>query len=140
MVDPKARRAVRSRIFHPCCVFLEKPGFIVPKWVSFPFAAGTAAGGWRIIRTLGHRMVKLQPVHGFVAETTAAVIIQAASSWGIPALDHARHFDVYHGRWRGETLQRCEVGNRRPNRLGVGINVAGNRGYRLPLARLAQAF
>ena len=47
-------------------------------------AAGTAAGGWRIIRTLGHKMVKLQPVHGFAAETTAAVIIQVASNWGIP--------------------------------------------------------
>ena len=47
-------------------------------------AAGTAAGGWRIIRTLGHKMVKLQPVHGFAAETTAAVIIQVASVHGIP--------------------------------------------------------
>ena len=47
-------------------------------------AAGTAAGGWRIIRTLGHKMVKLQPVHGFAAETTAAIIIQTASSYGIP--------------------------------------------------------
>jgi len=47
-------------------------------------AAGTAAGGWRIIRTLGHRVVKLQPVHGFAAETTAALIIQVASYYGIP--------------------------------------------------------
>jgi PiT family inorganic phosphate transporter len=47
-------------------------------------AVGTAAGGWRIIRTLGHRMVKLQPVHGFAAETSAAVIIQVASYYGIP--------------------------------------------------------
>jgi PiT family inorganic phosphate transporter len=47
-------------------------------------AVGTAAGGWRIIRTLGHRMVKLQPVHGFAAETTAALIIQGASYYGIP--------------------------------------------------------
>jgi PiT family inorganic phosphate transporter len=47
-------------------------------------AAGTAAGGWRIIRTLGHRVVKLQPVHGFAAETTAALIIQGASLYGIP--------------------------------------------------------
>ena len=31
-------------------------------------AAGTAAGGWRIIRTLGHKMVKLQPVHGFALD------------------------------------------------------------------------
>ena len=47
-------------------------------------AAGTAAGGWRIIRTMGHKMVKLQPVHGFAAETTAALIIHFASTLGIP--------------------------------------------------------
>ena len=35
-------------------------------------AAGTAAGGWRIIKTLGHKMVRLQPVHGFAAETSSA--------------------------------------------------------------------
>lgn len=68
--------------------FLNTPEFTVPTWVvvlcAITMAAGTAAGGWRIIRTLGHKMVKLQPVHGFAAETTAAVIIQAASSYGIP--------------------------------------------------------
>ena len=47
-------------------------------------AAGTAAGGWRIIRTMGHKMVRLQPVHGFAAETTAAIIIYGASTLGIP--------------------------------------------------------
>lgn len=47
-------------------------------------AAGTAAGGWRIIKTLGHKMVKLQPVHGFAAETTGAAVIAVASHWGIP--------------------------------------------------------
>jgi PiT family inorganic phosphate transporter len=47
-------------------------------------AAGTAAGGWRIIKTLGHKMVRLQPIHGFAAESTAALMIQAASHFGIP--------------------------------------------------------
>jgi len=47
-------------------------------------AAGTAAGGWRIIRTMGHHMVKMQPIHGFAAQTTAAAIIEAATHWGIP--------------------------------------------------------
>lgn len=47
-------------------------------------AAGTAAGGWRIIKTLGHKMVRLQPVHGFAAETTAATVIGIASHYGIP--------------------------------------------------------
>ena len=72
----------------PMLRFLNTPQFMVPKWVvvlcALTMAAGTAAGGWRIIRTLGHRMVKLQPVHGFAAETTAALIIQVASSHGIP--------------------------------------------------------
>jgi inorganic phosphate transporter, PiT family len=68
--------------------FLKTPTFLLPKWVivlcAVTMAVGTAAGGWRIIRTLGHRMVKLQPVHGFAAETTAAIIIQGASYYGIP--------------------------------------------------------
>ncbi len=72
----------------PMFHFLQTPEFKIPTWViilcAATMAAGTAAGGWRIIRTLGHKMVKLQPVHGFAAETTAAVIIQAASSYGIP--------------------------------------------------------
>lgn len=68
--------------------FLHTPTFEVHRWVmltcAIVMAAGTAAGGWRIIRTMGHKMVKLQPVHGFAAETTAAVIIHFASSLGIP--------------------------------------------------------
>jgi PiT family inorganic phosphate transporter len=68
--------------------FLKTPVFAMPLWVKIlcaaTMAAGTAAGGWRIIRTLGHRVVKLQPVHGFAAETTAALIIQIASIYGIP--------------------------------------------------------
>jgi inorganic phosphate transporter, PiT family len=45
---------------------------------------GTAAGGWRIIRTMGSKVVKLDPVHGFAAETTAATVILGASHFGIP--------------------------------------------------------
>jgi len=71
-----------------CLQFLYTPEFKVATWIKFAcaltMAAGTAAGGWRIIRTLGHKMVRLQPVHGFAAETTAASIILFASSWGIP--------------------------------------------------------
>ena len=68
--------------------FLRTPQFTVPYWVmlicALTMAAGTAAGGWRIIRTMGHKMVKLQPVHGFAAETTAALIIYGASTYGVP--------------------------------------------------------
>ena len=47
-------------------------------------AAGTAAGGWKIIKTMGHKMVKLQPVHGFAAETTAATVLSIAGHFGMP--------------------------------------------------------
>ena len=72
----------------PWLHFLRTPEFAIDKWVviacAVTMAAGTAAGGWRIIRTMGHKMVKLQPVHGFAAETTAAGIIHIASTLGIP--------------------------------------------------------
>jgi len=51
---------------------------------ALTMAAGTAAGGWRIIKTLGHKMVKLHPIHGFAAESSAASVITLASSFGIP--------------------------------------------------------
>ncbi|MBI4623246.1 MAG: inorganic phosphate transporter [Verrucomicrobia bacterium] len=60
----------------------------IPFWViitcAITMAAGTAAGGWRIIRTMGHKMVKLQPVHGFAAETTAALVLYGTATLGIP--------------------------------------------------------
>jgi PiT family inorganic phosphate transporter len=64
------------------------PEFRVPVWVMLVAATaislGTAAGGWRIIKTMGTKVVKLDPVHGFAAETTAATIIVGASSLGMP--------------------------------------------------------
>jgi PiT family inorganic phosphate transporter len=64
------------------------PDFHVPLWVillaATAISLGTAIGGWRIIRTMGTRVVKLDPVHGFAAETTAATIIFGASHFGMP--------------------------------------------------------
>ncbi|MDQ4036193.1 MAG: inorganic phosphate transporter [Chloroflexota bacterium] len=64
------------------------PEFRVPLWVILAAATaislGTAAGGWRIIKTMGTRVVKLDPVHGFAAETTAATVIFTASQLGMP--------------------------------------------------------
>src|SRR5262245_27632432 len=59
----------------------------VPLWVIFLAASaislGTAAGGWRIIRTMGQRVVKLEPVHGFAAETTDATVILGGLALGV---------------------------------------------------------
>jgi inorganic phosphate transporter, PiT family len=51
---------------------------------ALTMAAGTAAGGWRIIKTLGHRLVKLQPVHGFAAETAGATVLLLTALMGMP--------------------------------------------------------
>ena len=71
---------------------LFSAGLIETKEVPLPvilvaataISLGTAAGGWRIIKTMGQKVVKLDPVHGFAAETTAATVILAASRLGIP--------------------------------------------------------
>jgi PiT family inorganic phosphate transporter len=47
-------------------------------------AAGTASGGWRIIKTLGHKMVKLHPLDGFAVDTSSATVLMAAAHFGMP--------------------------------------------------------
>ncbi len=62
--------------------------FHVPLWVVLSAASamglGTAVGGWRIIRTMGMKVVDLRPIDGFAAETAAATVIEIASRLGIP--------------------------------------------------------
>jgi PiT family inorganic phosphate transporter len=64
------------------------PDFHIPIWVILLCGAvmgiGTFVGGWSVIRTMGFGLTKLEPVHGFVAETAAASAIQIASHFGIP--------------------------------------------------------
>ncbi len=60
----------------------------IDTWIVFTcalvMALGTAVGGWRIIKTLGHKMVKLHPINGFAAETSSATILLAAAHFGMP--------------------------------------------------------
>jgi PiT family inorganic phosphate transporter len=60
----------------------------VPTWVKFACAfvigAGTFSGGMRIIKTMGMKLVKLEPIDGFAAETVAASVIQVAGRLGMP--------------------------------------------------------
>jgi inorganic phosphate transporter, PiT family len=64
------------------------PTFEIPLWVkvacALAMAFGTYSGGWRIIHTLGSRVIKLDPIHGFAAETAAASVIQLATHFGFP--------------------------------------------------------
>ncbi|MCJ7711194.1 MAG: inorganic phosphate transporter [Chloroflexi bacterium] len=60
----------------------------VPSWVivvsATALSLGTAIGGWRIMHTMGHRVVELEPIHGFAAETTAASVLVATAHFGMP--------------------------------------------------------
>ena len=62
--------------------------FAIPLWVkvacAIAMALGTYSGGWRIIHTLGSKVIKLDPIHGFAAETSAASVIQLATHFGFP--------------------------------------------------------
>ena len=64
------------------------PRSTIPPWVKFvcalAMALGTYSGGWRIIHTLGSKVIKLDPIHGFAAETAAASVIQVATHFGFP--------------------------------------------------------
>ena len=64
------------------------PEFKIPIWViticALTIGLGTALGGWKIVRTIGVRLTKLEPVQGFAAETGAALTIELASRLGIP--------------------------------------------------------
>lgn len=64
------------------------PSFRVPTQVilacAVAMALGTSLGGWRIIKTMGSRIIRLEPVHGFAAETSAAIVIAGASLLGHP--------------------------------------------------------
>jgi PiT family inorganic phosphate transporter len=63
-------------------------GADVPVWVIVAAASaislGTAVGGWRIIHTMGSRVAKLEPVHGFAAQSTAGTVILVAAHFGMP--------------------------------------------------------
>ncbi|MDP2754281.1 MAG: inorganic phosphate transporter [Nitrospirota bacterium] len=71
---------------------LVSSGFLhsveVPFWVvlicALAMGLGTALGGWKVIKTMGVHMLKLEPVHGFAAETSATVVILGASYLGLP--------------------------------------------------------
>ncbi|MBF0551632.1 MAG: inorganic phosphate transporter [Deltaproteobacteria bacterium] len=69
-------------------IFNKIPTIEVPFWVKITCAVtmglGTATGGWKIIKTMGHKIFKLEPVHGFAAESAASLVISTASHFGAP--------------------------------------------------------
>jgi inorganic phosphate transporter, PiT family len=83
-----ATKAGKLEHLPPLFAFLYTPKFEIHLWIKVACAvvmgAGTWAGGWRIIRTLGHKLITMRPVHGFAAETTGATILLVAGKLGLP--------------------------------------------------------
>ena len=75
--------------------------FTVPLWVKFAaagaMALGTYSGGWRIMRTLGRRIIQVDPPRGFAADTTSSIVLLTAAHFGCTGFDDARHHLV--GAW-----------------------------------------
>jgi PiT family inorganic phosphate transporter len=92
--------------------------FYVPLWVMITCAlamgVGTAAGGWRIIRTMGFRLTELRPVEGFAAETAAGTVIEVATRFGVPiSTTHAINGAILGvGAVRGHRRVRWEIAGR----------------------------
>ncbi len=65
-----------------------KHELVVPTWVigvcALAMAFGTAAGGWRIMKTMGSRIIRLKPIHGFCAETAGALVLFGAAQMHAP--------------------------------------------------------
>jgi PiT family inorganic phosphate transporter len=83
-----ATKAGKLEHLPPMLSFLYSPKFEVHLWIKVACAVvmglGTWAGGWRIIRTLGHKLITMRPVHGFAAEATGATILLVAGKLGLP--------------------------------------------------------
>jgi len=115
----------------------------IPVWIkvicALTMCAGTAAGGWRIIRTLGHKMVKLHPVHGFAAEATGASVLLAAAHLGMPvSTTHAITTSIMGvGCAKGFNALKLKVVERILWAWGLTIPAAGLVAY--GLVRLARA-
>jgi PiT family inorganic phosphate transporter len=109
--------------------------FHVPIWVIVGSATamsfGTYAGGWRIIKTMGTRLYKIEPPEGFDAQTVAAVIIEAASHFGFPvSTTHVVSGSIL-GAGASESVSAV--------RWGVGLNILIAWILTLPAAALAAA-
>jgi PiT family inorganic phosphate transporter len=109
--------------------------FYIPTWVKIvaglTIAAGTYAGGWRIIRTLGQRIYKMQPEHGFAAQIAAGTTLWAGTHYGFPI--STTHVVTGSVMGAGATRRFSAV------RWGIAGNIRLARLLRLPAAGLVAA-
>ena len=105
--------------------------FTIPLWVklacALTMALGTYSGGWRIMHTLGAKVIKLDPIHGFAAETSAATVIQIATHFGFPVSTTHTITAAIMGVGATQAAQGCALGRGRQHRHGLGPHPPGRR-------------
>jgi PiT family inorganic phosphate transporter len=88
--------------------------FVVPRWVilisALAISLGTVSGGWRIIRTLGGKMYRIRPIHGFTSQATSAFIILGAALLGGPVSTTQVVSSAIMGVGSGERLSKVRWG------------------------------
>ena len=72
--------------FHPA--IKANGSVVIPLWVKISCAIamgmGTSAGGWKIIKTMGSKIVKMRPIHGFASEAAGSIVLAGTAAMGIP--------------------------------------------------------
>jgi hypothetical protein len=137
-------RAPASSTTCPTCV-VHAPdagrGREIATWTKITcavvMALGTATGGWRIIKTLGHKLVKLHPIHGFAAENELRDGALARGALRHAGIDHAQHFDRDHGRGLRQESKGPALDRRGAHRLGLAAHAAATALMAFLLVRLA---
>jgi hypothetical protein len=105
------------------------PTFYIPFWVvlaaHLAIGLGTLSGGWRIIKTMGQKITRLEPSGGFAAETGAAAAIFIATMLGVGiSTTHTHHRGDRRGGVHAEAVGRA-IGRRPAHPLGVGPDDSG---------------
>ena len=118
---------------------VESGRFVVPTWVilscALAMGLGTMAGGVRIIKTMGTKIIDLKPIHGFAAETGRRDHHPVGLAPGPAGLDDARHHRLDHGGGGQPARFRGPVGGHRPHPLGLGLDHPHQRGRLVVLLR-----
>ena len=103
--------------------------FYIPTWVKIAagvaIAAGTYAGGWRIMRTLGQRVFQMDPPAGFAAQATAGAVIYASTKYGYPLSTTHVVSGAVMGVGRDEAALGGALGRRRQHRHRLGPDDPG---------------
>ena len=101
-------------------IFNKIDTIAVPFWVkcvcALAMAMGTALGGWKIIKTMGYKIFKLEPVHGFATETSAAAVICGASLFRCARQHHPHHHRLHLRRRLDQAALRRPLGRGREPR------------------------